>query len=89
MRDDRGGVTVTWGTYAHAWIGFTVDTARESLVATQREAIRTVQIEARFNASVKAKDRIKLVDRVFEINGVFDPDGRRHEMRMICKELSE
>jgi SPP1 family predicted phage head-tail adaptor len=86
-RDAHGGVALTWSTYAHGWIGYEIQDGGESPVATKREATHRITVMARYIDGVKTTDRLKLRDRVFEILSAFDPDGRRRELRMICKEI--
>ena len=86
-KDDYGGTTQTWKTYGNGWIGYEVEYGGESGTGAKREATQSLKVKARFLDGVVPTDRLKLSNRVLEILHVADPDGRRRELMMICREV--
>lgn len=58
----------------------------EAIAAGGVTAIGTQRVRIRYRADVRASWRLTMDDRVFQINGYGDPDGRRRELLLVCAE---
>ena len=86
-KDAYGGTTLAWKTYGNGWIGYEVQEGGEGNNDAKREATQSLKVMARFLDGVVPTDRLKLSNRVLEILHVADPDGRRRELMMTCREV--
>jgi len=86
-RDDMGGVTQTWSTFAaslHAEIAPL--SGRELLLARQVNAETTHRIRLRYRAGITPKMRVLFGSRIFAIESVLDTDERGIEVVLLCRE---
>ena len=61
--------------------------ASEAMQAGGVTAIGTQRVRIRHRADVRAAWRLTMDDRVFQIHGYGDPDGRRRELLLVCAEV--
>ena len=86
-RDDMGGVTQTWSTFAanlHAEIAPL--SGRELLLARQVNAETTHRIRLRYRAGITPKMRVLFGSRIFAIESVLDTEERGIEVVLLCRE---
>ena len=81
-----GEEVVTWRTYAQVHAAVEAQTDAEALAMHEIHGTATVQIVIRHRRDVRVADRAVLGDRIFEINGVADVDGRGVELQLACTE---
>lgn len=80
---------VTWSTLTIVWADVRATSGAERTIGTaqQVQAAITDQVEIRYRSDVTAKQRIKLGDRILDIESVGDPDGRRRKLVLSCREV--
>jgi SPP1 family predicted phage head-tail adaptor len=86
-QDDYGAPVPSWATTATVW-GEVVDlSGREYFAAQQVNAEVSTRIRIRYLAGVVPKMRAVANGRTFDILAVLDPDGRKRELHLMCKEV--
>jgi SPP1 family predicted phage head-tail adaptor len=86
-QDDYGDVVSGWATIATVW-GEVVDlSGREYFAAQQVNAEVTTRMRIRYLAGVTPKMRGVVNGRTLEILSVLEPEGRRRELHLMCKEV--
>ncbi len=84
-----GEPITSWSTLATVWCSVRMLSGREALNAgaNQVQAAANVDVRIYYRSDVTAKMRALLVSRVLDIETVDDPDGRRRELRLMCREV--
>jgi SPP1 family predicted phage head-tail adaptor len=85
--DGQGGHTATWGLLAVVWARVEPLTYRETLQATQVTAVLSTGVTIWYRSDIAANQRIRLRDRVLQIESYQDPTGLRDELRLLCSEV--
>lgn len=80
---------VTWSTFATVWADITALSGQERLIAladqVQSSMIQNVRI--RYRSGVTVKMRLSLGSRILDIETVEDPDGRKRQLLLACREV--
>lgn len=84
---DYGGPTETWATIATIPASKAHKTSREFYAAQKISAEITDLFMIRFRYGVTAKMRLIHDGKTYDIVGAPDPDGRRREIHLFCKEI--
>jgi SPP1 family predicted phage head-tail adaptor len=86
-QDDYGAPVPGWATTATVW-GEVVDlSGREFFAAQQVNAEVSTRIRIRYRTDVTPKMRAIANGRTLEILSVLDPEGRKRELHLMCKEV--
>jgi SPP1 family predicted phage head-tail adaptor len=85
----RGEPTFTWQIFCECWCEVRALTSREQFNLLQRWADINAMIHTHFVASVTSEMRIidTCCSRTFDIRAADDPDGKRRQLRLTCKEI--
>lgn len=86
-RSSTGAVTETWNTTATVWAEVVDLAGREFWDARQVNAELTARIRIRYRSGIVPKMRAVFGARTFDIQSVIDPEGRRRELVLMCREL--
>ncbi|KKN14048.1 hypothetical protein LCGC14_1000130 [marine sediment metagenome] len=79
----------SWGTLATVWGRVRSLTGSERFAAQQLVVELSYEITIRFRTDINETHRIVLTDgQTLDIQSAFDPDGRRRELKILCKERS-
>lgn len=84
-----GERTTTWTDVATVWASIRPMSAREALVAAQRQDITTHVIEVRYSSTISAIDgswRVKYGTRYFTIDGVLNEFEKNAKYILYCTE---
>ena len=82
------GVTETWRTVATLWADVRDLAGREYYAAAQTQTEVTTRVRIRYRAGVTPAWRLLHGARTLEIRSVIDPDGRRRELQLMCKDVT-
>ena len=92
--DDLGQPVKTWVHFCRAWGKVEHLRGEEKWLAAQAQAEGTMTLEIRFIPSLAAKlradiklVRVKMEDRIFDIDSYRDPDEKRKRMHLDIKEV--
>jgi SPP1 family predicted phage head-tail adaptor len=88
-QDGYGAVVKGWATTATPWGEVKDLSGREFFAAQQENAEVTTRIRMRYRAGVMPKMRAIANGRTFDILAVLDPEGRKRELHLMCKEVVE
>ncbi len=83
-----GAVTAAWSTLATVWAERNDLTGREYLQAQQAGSEITTQFRIRWRSDVTAKMQVVHGSATYSIEALFDREGRRRELFLICKAVS-
>lgn len=90
-RDADGGVSESWTDTATLWAAVEPLRGREYFSAKALQAEVTTRIRLRYRAGVVPKQRVTWLDgsttHTYDILEVIEPDTRRRELVLMCKEL--
>lgn len=86
-RDMYGAAMETWDTLATVWGSIEALSGKEYFNAAQVRAEATYRIRIRYFPNITPAMRVMAGDRIFDIQAVLDPDGRRQELILIAKEV--
>lgn len=86
-RDSFGAVVEAWSDVATVWAEVADLSGREYFDAQQTNAELKTRIRIRYRSGVVPKMRAVFGSRVFDIESVIDPDSRRRELHLMCKEV--
>ncbi len=86
-RDDFGGEDGVWTTTQNLWANINSNNGTEFYNNQKVNADVTTVITIRFNPKLDVMNRIKYLDKIFEIVGVIDEDTDHKVMKLNCKEL--
>lgn len=85
-RDGYGGEVVTWSELFTAWAAVEPLQGRELLDGKRLEAEVTSRIRMRYRAGVKPGQRVTWGDHTYDIEAVIEPESRRRELVLMCRE---
>lgn len=85
--DGQGGTTVSYALRCVVDALIEPLTGREVLAAAQVSAVLSTAVTIVFRSDISVKDRIRVRDRVLEVESYQDPTGRRDELRLLCSEV--
>lgn len=90
-RDADGGVVESWADTATLWAAVEPLRGREYFSAKALQAEVTTRIRLRYRAGVVPKQRVTWSDagttHTYDVLEVIEPDTRRRELALMCKEL--
>ena len=81
-----GEPVVAWQDVATVWAAVEPLRGREFFDAQQVQARVDHRIRIRYRADVTPKMRVLLGSRAFNIQAVIEPESRRRELHLMCKE---
>lgn len=85
---DECGHPVGWDDVATVWAKVEDLSGREYFIAKQATATQvSTRITIRYRTDIKPEMRIVDGSRIFDIEAILDPDGRRRELQLMCQEL--
>lgn len=88
IRDpDTGELIEDWAPYAKVWAAVEDLSGREFWAAQQVQSEVSTRVRIRYLPGVNPTMRVVHAGRHLEITAVLDPDGRRRELQLLCKEL--
>jgi SPP1 family predicted phage head-tail adaptor len=87
--DEMGGKAVSYATLGALWCSVVTEgrDARELYEARKLNPKLTHLVQARYRPGVTPKMRLIVAQRVLDIVGVVDRDGRHAEMHLLCEEV--
>ena len=85
-RDEYGGIAATWETVATVWGEVIELSGRELWQAAQVRPDLTSRVTIRYYEGLTPKHRLIVDGRTLNIESVINPDGRRREHQLLCKE---
>lgn len=85
-RGEDGSSTPVWADTAPVWAEILPLSSRESEIAKGYAATVSHRIRIYFRTDVATAQRLKLGNRIFAINGFFDPDQRRQFLDIYATE---
>jgi len=86
-RNSVGEVTASWATFATVRASVEPMQGRESFVASQDLAERTVRFRIRYLAGITPKMRVSYDSRTFDIQSVVNREERNRETHILCREV--
>lgn len=84
--DGGGGFSESWSTLATVWCAVELLTGAETVSGDQVTAFKRVRIRLRFRDDVTETLRLRVDQRLFNIEAVNDPDSRRRWLDLVCVE---
>lgn len=87
-RDALGASIWTWSTLAKVWAEVRMPYGSERFVSAADVEVAQVthRVKIRYRDDVSPLNRIVWRSRVLDIESAVDPDGRRRELVMMCRE---
>jgi len=87
VQSDSGQTTRTWSKWKDWWAELVGQGGRELLQAQQVKGESVTLFRIRYCAGLSSSlHRVLFDGRIFDINNVTDPDGRKREHLVSCKE---
>ena len=88
IRDEAGGVLVSWSVSAQTWAGFLPISTRDWIASTAENNEITALINVRDHVPVKPKDRILdlITGDIYEVRGVM-PVTVDHKKQLRCTRI--
>jgi SPP1 family predicted phage head-tail adaptor len=86
-RDEMGGEIETWVDVVIVWASKAHQTSREFFAAQKINAETTDLFVIRYREGITTKMRAVCYGKTYDIIGAPDPDGRRRELHLLCKEI--
>ncbi|MFA5376960.1 MAG: phage head closure protein [Dehalococcoidia bacterium] len=86
-RGTSGGIVTTYISIATVWANFREPVGKNYYAAMQEHNEVPAELRIRWRADVNSTWRVGFGNRTFEINQAQDPDGKRREQVLYCKEL--
>lgn len=84
--DGYGGVTDSWANFSQPWARIVETKGSEKMQAGQEGQDRMVKFECReFISGVDNSMRVVFDSINYEIESVYDPDGRKRNMILECR----
>lgn len=81
----------SWTTLYSAWGSVDAVSAQERFASGSQQELATVthriRLRYRDDKVIKPTDRVSFDSKVFDIESAVDPDGRRRELLLLCREL--
>ena len=88
IRDpDSGEIIPGWTTVARVWAEVVDLSGREFWDSQQVQSEISTRVRIRYRDGIEPTMRVIHGDRTLEIQAVLDPDGRRRELHLMCREL--
>jgi SPP1 family predicted phage head-tail adaptor len=88
-RNDLGEAVVAWTNAGTVWAQVRNDAGAELARIRQTYGENAVEVRVRLPLEVTKDHRLMHGDRALEIVAVLDPDNRRREARLVCREPVE
>ena len=85
-QNTTGEKVPAYADYRTIWAKIETLTGRELENAKQVTSEVTHKVNIRYNSNVTVTNRVKFRDRVFDINAALDPDERKKQLDLYCKE---
>ena len=82
-----GEDTRTWATFATVWAAVEVVGGSEYQAQEALHASLTHRVRLRYRDDVTREQRVVWRSRELEIESVEDPDDRRRELHLLCREI--
>ena len=86
-RDTYGGEVQTWTTFATVRARKSHQTSREFFAAQKVNAEIAELFVCRYKSGVTTKMRVDFDSKYYDIAGANDPDGKKRELHILCKEV--
>lgn len=86
-RDDFGGEDGVWVPTKYLWANIDSSNGTEFYNNQKVNAESTTIITIRYNTKIDVMNRIKYLDKIYEIIGIIDEGTKHKVMRFNCKEL--
>ncbi|AEE98030.1 phage head closure protein [Mahella australiensis] len=87
-QDKAGQPIEAWQDVVTVWAKIEDLNGREYLAAKQVPANEvTTRITIRWRDGIKPTMRIITEQRIFDIQSIIDPDGRKQQLELMCKEV--
>jgi len=87
IRDEYGEPEHTWSDVVTVWGSVKGLRSDEKLAALQIQGEATHEITIRYRMDITPDMRAVCGTRIFDITPPVDPDGRKCELRILCKEV--
>lgn len=88
-RDDYGSVADTWVEVATDVAAHVRDPVGQNYYAAAQEKLKVgPEVRIRWRRDVKSTWRVVFGNRTLEVNQAQDPDGKRRELVLYCKEIT-
>ena len=84
--DGGGGAIVTWALVGEVWASVKDTAGGEQIAAGGLQGHLTREVWIRYRADAAPAMRFAEGARLFDIQSVLDPDGRRRWLRCLCAE---
>lgn len=86
-KNEVGEVKTTWETEHEVWAQITALTGIEFYQSDQVESNVTHRVTIRWVAGLDSEWRILYGDRILEVNVIMDPQERKEQLQMLCREV--
>lgn len=86
-QDEYGQPVQTWSDVATVWASVEDLSGREFFAAQQIAAEVTTRVTIRYRAGIEPDMRVIAGGRTLDIRSVQDPDGRRRQLVLMCREV--
>lgn len=83
-----GGAVIRYSAIATLWARIEAVGGEEQVVAARPEGQVDTRITLRWRAGLTTRMRFFANGRLFAIDAVFDPDGRRRNLTCLCREIT-
>lgn len=84
--DDMGGFTHTWETYKEMMAAIWPVSSKELRENMRMNSSTTHNIRIRYTPGITSKMKINFNDRVFDIQGILNPDEKNQWLDLVCDE---
>ena len=88
-RDEYGAEVIAWVGVATVWASILPKASGERFLsgAAQLQAEITHTVRIRYRSGITAKMRLLWGSRYLEVETITDPDGRKRELVLMCREV--
>ena len=86
-RDSIGQPLASWSDFTTVWANVSIDTATERTSDDKTVNTRTYRFTTIYRDDITTGMRVVLDGQTIELEGVFDPDGKRKELVLIGLEV--
>lgn len=86
VSDGMGGVTTEWKEFCKAWGRQIIRRAESDVIASGLESVLGTKWEIRWVAGISPKMRVKIGERILDIEAVYDPSQKGERLELICVE---
>ena len=86
-QDTYGGEVQTWATFATVRARKAHQASREFFAAQKVNSEVTDLFFCRYRSGITAKMRVSYDSKTYDIIGANDPDGKKRELQILCKEV--